>query len=273
MKSLITLCLMLLLPAGVWAKSVNSQCMKELHPVIGVSGEAPDSRTVVPMMSVLRSLGASPVYINQTKGRDPADDLPELHGLIIAGNSGDIDPERYGAPNIHPKTNIEKNTNRADYEYRAVELALKRKLPLLGICGGMQRITTSGPESVRGTLIQHTENQNQGKKTPPVPPYIASETINLKSDSWLAELISERSTKVNSYHHQAPDRLRKGFRVSALSEYGTIEAMEPEANGPYAGQFAIGVMWHPEFSESELSMKLMREFVEASRSNACAIPE
>lgn len=252
----------------LFAQGVNPECMKQLRPVIGVSGQEPTSRTIVPMMSVLRSLGAAPIYLDQQE-HNPSDDLPELHGLIIAGNSGDIDPARYGQSKIHPKTNIETNMARADYEYRAIEIALKQKLPLLGICGGMQRITTSGAQSVRGSLIQHTEGQNQSKKD--IPPYTPTEKIEIKPDSWLASLLKGTSAKVNSYHHQAPDRLRKGFKVSALSEYGTIEAMEPAADGPYADQYAIGVMWHPEFSASELSVKLMKSFVDAAKRKACSI--
>lgn len=236
-------------------------------PTIGVSGEAYDSRTVVPLMSVLRALGANPVYLEQ-KDADAATDLANLDGLVLGGNNGDIDPARYGEK-PHPKTSIETNLARRDYEFEAVELALKRKLPLLGICGGMQRMNLSGSIPERGSLIQHVEGQNQALGERFIAPYIATERIGILPQTTLASIAGGHEGKVNSYHHQAPDKMRSGFRVSAISEHGTIEAMEPEPDGPYADQFAIGVMWHPEFSADSTSIALIKQFIKATQKSAC----
>jgi putative glutamine amidotransferase len=46
---------------------------------------------------------------------------------------------------------------------------------------------------------------------------------------------------VNSFHHQAVDRLGRGLRVAARAEDGTVEAIESRSGG-----FAIGVQWHAE---------------------------
>jgi hypothetical protein len=49
----------------------------------------------------------------------------------------------------------------------------------------------------------------------------------------------DKHIMINSCHHQAPDRLRKGIRGTAIPEHGTIEAMEPaEGSVP-------GLTWEP----------------------------
>ena len=47
--------------------------------------------------------------------------------------------------------------------------------------------------------------------------------------------------RVNSFHHQAVRTAAPGFKPTAWSEDGIIEAIE------YQGDFpALGVQWHPE---------------------------
>ncbi|MBR4433221.1 MAG: membrane dipeptidase [Bacteroidaceae bacterium] len=57
-----------------------------------------------------------------------------------------------------------------------------------------------------------------------------------KSDS-----LKETSLPVNSFHHQAVREAAPGFRVSALSPDGIIEAVESTEGKPM-----LGVQWHPE---------------------------
>jgi putative glutamine amidotransferase len=46
---------------------------------------------------------------------------------------------------------------------------------------------------------------------------------------------------VNSFHHQAVDRLGAGLRISATAADGTVEAIEDPAR-----PFHLGVQWHAE---------------------------
>ena len=47
---------------------------------------------------------------------------------------------------------------------------------------------------------------------------------------------------VNSYHHQAVDRLGRGLRVTATSSDGVIEGAEMED----PAWWVLAVQWHPE---------------------------
>lgn len=249
-----------------------------VRPVIGVSGQAPDSRTVIPIMAVLRQHGAHPIYLDSNKDRDPTADIEKLDGLVIGGNSQDINPADYGESNVHPKTSIETNLKRRNYERAIIELALKKKLPLFGICGGMQRINTNGPYNERGTLIQHVEGENQGKDN--IPPYLGTQSIYIpfSQDNVLYSIASNVPNAAtprkpgytfieNTYHHQAIGEVRKGFAASAYAG-DIIEAIEPDPSGPYGRQFAIGVLWHPEFGASDLSPALWSAFVNETQKYA-----
>jgi putative glutamine amidotransferase len=48
-----------------------------------------------------------------------------------------------------------------------------------------------------------------------------------------------RTLEVNSFHHQAVDRIGQGLRVVGRADDGTIEAMEGTG-------FVVGVQWHAE---------------------------
>jgi putative glutamine amidotransferase len=65
--------------------------------------------------------------------------------------------------------------------------------------------------------------------------------VQVEADSYLAKLGTPVSLEVNSSHHQAVDRLARGWRVSAVAPDGIIEAIEAPGH-----PFALAVQWHPE---------------------------
>ena len=62
-------------------------------------------------------------------------------------------------------------------------------------------------------------------------------------NSFLYEFAGETG-KVNSAHHQAINKIAPGFRISAVSEDGVIEAIEREQEEDHP--FIQLVQWHPE---------------------------
>ena len=75
----------------------------------------------------------------------------------------------------------------------------------------------------------------------------------------MAKLLGD-SSAINSFHHQAIDRLADSFRVSAFAPDGVIEAIEDPAAG-----FCLGVQWHPEnFFRTGEFRPLFEGFLEAS---------
>ena len=71
--------------------------------------------------------------------------------------------------------------------------------------------------------------------------------------------LEEGTFSVNSTHHQAVKSLGKGLSSFAYSADKVIEAFYRENY-----HFLIGVQWHPERMNTELSISLFRSFIEAS---------
>ena len=70
------------------------------------------------------------------------------------------------------------------------------------------------------------------------------------------------AARVNSFHHQAIDKLAEGLVVTARSiPDDVIEAVEIPGD-----RFVVGVQWHPEeLNAREESQALFRAFVEAAK--------
>ena len=64
---------------------------------------------------------------------------------------------------------------------------------------------------------------------------------NVAAGSFLAAICGEDVLDVNSFHHQAADRLGAGLRAIATAPDGTVEAIEDPSR-----PFWLGVQWHAE---------------------------
>ncbi len=107
---------------------------------------------------------------------------------------------------------------------------MERGIPLLGICRGSQALNVA----CGGTLHQHLPGHRQSEPGPH-----PTHDVEVLAGTRLAALLGTGTLAVNSFHHQAVDRLGTGLRVAARAGDGTIEAIE-------GAGFAIGVQWHAE---------------------------
>ena len=156
--------------------------------------------------------------------------IDRLDGLCLAGGP-DLDPLAYGAGERHERLGP------TDLAVDAVEIALARAadargIPVLGVCRGAQAMNIARG----GTLHQHVEEHRQT-----VAGDVAAHRVDVKPGSLLAALTGADALDVNSFHHQAADRLGRGLQVVATAPDGTIEAIEDPAR-----PFVLGVQWHAE---------------------------
>nr|WP_294915883.1 gamma-glutamyl-gamma-aminobutyrate hydrolase family protein [uncultured Neokomagataea sp.] len=199
-------------------------------------------------LTALSHAGALPVCLGYDA---PADAMVErLDALVITGGAFDVDPALYNAPQA-PETSPRPARTRA--EHALLKAALKRDIPILGICGGMQLLAVEAG----GTLIQHLPPEAGHEQ--PNPRHEPGHTITLVPNTLLASIVGNTTMNVNSAHHQAV-RDAGTARISAHAPDGVIEAIELT----YA-RFAIGVQWHPEFSLDPGDQRLYAALVEASR--------
>lgn len=159
-------------------------------------------------------------------------------GLIIAGRDRDINPKYYGEEPqkglIYPEDNYED-----ELDFRLIELFERQKKPIFGICSGLQSLNIY----FGGTLKQHIDEHTSKEK-------LVRHLVKINRDSFLYSLYGQENN-VNSIHHQAINKLAEGFKVTAVAEDGTIEAIEREK--------FIGVQWHPEVDDE---YNIFKKFVE-----------
>ncbi|MDT0345657.1 gamma-glutamyl-gamma-aminobutyrate hydrolase family protein [Streptomyces litchfieldiae] len=165
--------------------------------------------------------------------------VARLNGLVIAGGP-DVAPERYGArrdPRCGPPA-----PERDAWELALIGAALDLRVPLLGICRGMQLLNVA----LGGTLRQHLDDHAG------LPGTFGAHEVRPVPGTRLAAALPG-PVRVPTYHHQAVDVLGRGLVVSAVAADGTVEAVElPAADG-----FVLGVQWHPEAGEDTSVMRAL----------------
>jgi putative glutamine amidotransferase len=165
------------------------------------------------------------------------DILDGCDGLLLTGG-GDVHPNSYENNDVHAQTK-ETDERRDKFEFSLIDRALAGKLPILGICRGMQSMNVH----LGGTLHLDLESagfarhsESDGKEN--------RHQVKIESQSSLESIAGLDSAEVNSFHHQGVDKVGKDLRVSARSEDGVIEAMEWAR--PEGKPFLLLVQWHPE---------------------------
>ena len=183
--------------------------------------------------------------------------LDSCDGLMLSGGT-DVDPAIFGEV---PHTSLGRVDGPRDpFEITLAREAVRRDLPILGICRGLQVLNVA----MGGTLIQDIPSDVPGAATHEAGENrveIAHE-VTIEPGSKLAELLSARRVGVNSFHHQAAKRIGEGLTVSATSPDGIVEGLEmPDRT------FVVAVQWHPEnfWKTSPAFDGLFTGFVEASR--------
>jgi putative glutamine amidotransferase len=157
-----------------------------------------------------------------------------VEGLVLTGGS-DVDPRFYGE-DPHPRlgpTVVERD----EFELALTREALRRGMPVLGICRGMQILNVAMAGALQQDLVP-----GDG---------IAHGTGSFRAAYHEIEITHpelERRTgprpRVNSLHHQAVSRVAPGLAIAGRAEDGVIEAVVGEACP------VLGVQWHPEQLEA-----------------------
>jgi putative glutamine amidotransferase len=201
-------------------------------------GEPPNPEMALGMTYVraIEAAGGIPVVMPPVGSRDARSLLARLDGLVLSGGP-DLAPQAYGA---QPHVELGPTEPRLDrFEYAIAREAVRLRLPTLGICRGAQTLNV-----VRGgTLHQHlpevvgdavTHRQIEDGRVPTHPVAVAP-------GSTLAAVLGTTQLTVNSFHHQAVDRLGSGLCACAWAPDGTIEAIEDPGR-----PFLLAVQWHAE---------------------------
>jgi putative glutamine amidotransferase len=230
-----------------------------MKPVIGVTSFVEEVRwghwsslgAVTPFAYVraVATAGGRPVQL--PPDADAVDEtLDRLDGLLATGGI-DIDPTLYGGDEHPVMAGTRPEQDQA--ELALLDGALAHNMPVLAICRGSQLLNVlRGGDIVQDLADADGSDELHGDGGGAV----SEHDVTFREGSRLAELLGAR-TAVTSEHHQAFGRIGAGLEDVGWAADGTVEALEDPGK-----QFAVGVLWHPERSESS---PLFRALVDEAR--------
>ena len=206
-------------------------------------------------LDFLLDSGALPFPIAPTQNPDQLDAvLDHLDGILFTGGL-DLDPSLW-REKPHPKTKL-LHARRQQFEFTLYEAVQKRRLPIMGICLGIQMINVAHG----GSLYQHIgefpgkiDHGQDGRST--------EHKVTLDRGSRLFALLKTDNLTVPSCHHQGVNRLGDGLLAAAVAGDGVVEAVE-RVEYP----FLMAVQWHPERDPGNpISRTILKEFLSAAKS-------
>lgn len=238
--------------------------MSRGKPRIGITG--PDHGGLSAWLFTawaVRRAGGKPIRIRPLKPRT----IEDIDGLIIGGGA-DVSPELYGQHRMPDLDQLQDralpgwrrliglvlfplmflirrllvtkttglNQARDDMEERLIHEAFQRRLPVLGICRGMQLLNVAAGGSLHQSIKSFYE------ESPAIRSVLPRKRIEILPDSLLAGIVGASQGRVNALHDQAIDQLGERLQVCAREPSGVIQAIEHRDRS-----FLLGVQWHPEY--------------------------
>lgn len=240
-------------------------------PTIGITG--PDKGGGVAWFFTslaVRLAGGKPVRITPSRPRT----ADGLQGLIIGGGA-DVDPSTYEEEDVveeylnqtirkphksvfqkvkrttrwlyYPalflarklfsrKSGIGLDQERDHLEFQLIDQAIKKGLPLMGICRGSQLLNVY----FKGTLYQDINTFYLEKPNP--SSVFPVKKVFLKPGSKLAGVLGIEELSVNALHNQAVKEPGENIQIVAREANDVVQAIENLEQ-----DFVIGVQWHPEY--------------------------
>jgi gamma-glutamyl-gamma-aminobutyrate hydrolase PuuD len=225
------------------------------RPLVGISASCHDfgDYGAVGVPRPLALAGAIPVVLSRVPGALDAT-LDRLDGVVLAPGR-DMEPATYGQERRPVLSATEPE--RDGFELDLVARVLERGLPLLGMCRGIQVLNVA----LGGTLVQDVGERPEWREHPSDPGWAAwkrteqaslreqppvehpRHPIDIEPGSLLAGALGATRAEVNSFHHQALDRVGDGLRVTATAPDGVVEAVELEGAPVLAVQWELQEEW------------------------------
>ncbi len=260
------------------------------RPTIGITGpdKGGEAAWLFTAFAVLLA-GGKPVHITPARPRT-ADGLQAL----IIGGGADVDPCTYEREHFidsylqetlkHPhksfwqrighftrwlyypalffvrkllsrKLTFGLDRARDHLELQLLDQAVKKDLPVMGICRGAQLLNVY----FRGTLYQridtfYTEEPNRASIFP-------VKQVFIQPGSKLEKVLGTRQLQVNALHKQAVKAPGNGIEIVAREPNEVVQGIEHSTL-----DYMIGVQWHPEYlPQKKIHRRLFQALVQQAR--------
>ncbi len=158
-----------------------------------------------------------------------------IDGLIITGGN-DVFPLNYGE---EPHRLLQKTRpERDEFDFELIKYAKEKKIPILGVCRGMQIMNVYAGGTlyqdlslIEGETLRHVQKEDR---------FVKTHSVDIEEGSLLSTIYPDE-IMVNSYHHQAIKDVAGEYEVISRAKDGIVEAIEHKDY-----PFLLGVQWHPE---------------------------
>lgn len=162
--------------------------------------------------------------------------ISDADGLLLSGGP-DVHPAYFGRAGDTAQCSID--LHRDTLEFELIKIAMKKEIPILGICRGLQILNVA----LGGSLIVDIPNEVNNYVVHQIDSGDAYHRIQIAENSILYNYTGLKEYEVNSNHHQAIDKLSVELVATSYTADNIIEAIEyKDKNKP----FLLAVQWHPE---------------------------
>ncbi|NBK96427.1 MAG: gamma-glutamyl-gamma-aminobutyrate hydrolase family protein [Erysipelotrichia bacterium] len=231
--------------------------MKKVIGVMPLYDDEKESYWMLPAyMKMLEAENAIVMMLPLTSNVEELDFFLEICGGFLLTGGHDVSPYIYQS---EKKPWCAKCCElRDEMERYLLTKAVEKNKSVLGICRGIQFMNACyGGTLYQDLEVEYSSNVDHHMK----PPYDrVVHQFSIQKDTPLFAMIQKETMGVNSYHHQAINKLSPYFQAMAVSEDGLIEGIYMPDQ-----KFVLGVQWHPEFSykTDDCNKKLIQAFVES----------
>jgi putative glutamine amidotransferase len=200
-------------------------------------------------------------------GRSNFNEIKKCDGILLTGGE-DLHPRFYNHPEyLKDCQQDDMDEKRDEFEWKVLAYSQENKLPVLGICRGLQIANAF----FGGTLIPDIPSTGKPdhSKVNGIDRY---HPVQIEKSTLLNKIAGEDRGEVNSAHHQSAADVGRGLMVNAVSADGIVEGLERQH--PEGKSFLLLVQWHPERMKdqgSPLVKNIKERFLESVR-KASSIP-
>jgi gamma-glutamyl-gamma-aminobutyrate hydrolase PuuD len=198
-------------------------------------------------LSLLIRLGMLPVMVPVVEGADLCvpNYMADMRGLLIVEGE-DIEPKNYKAGPENFEYLEKTHPLKDEIEIRLIRTALRKKIPILGICRGSQLLNIVCGGTLYGDVQKEKKSELKHINFEHYDTY--RHPISIVPGTPLEKWYGRNELQVNSYHHQGTRDLASRFKPMAHAQDGLVEGFyDPKAD------FLVGLQFHPErmLEESE----------------------
>ncbi len=175
------------------------------------------------------------------------DEIKKCQGILLTGGE-DVHPRFYNRPDLlqfcYPDDVDER---RDEFDLNVINYSQQHRLPLLGICRGLQIANVF----FGGTLIPDLPSFGKFNHSKFAEGRDRYHTITIDPNSQLKKVSGETTGEVNSAHHQSVKHVGKGLVANCFSADGVIEGLERMDSTNHS--YLMLVQWHPERMNNQSS--------------------